>query len=212
MAAAISVAALTLIGGIGLNKGKQRVTDASISHNVVDTVDNAGASDAYEETIEVSETPMINDSFYDIELVSEKVMEDVQKENKLKIEVEENAEKEINIKTEVNEIKIGDVITLNDTVDLYTASTDSNPNGNTSYLESNSYKIDLVSIVDEGNVVELLDNNGASINEIIEECKIKYGDDIEVFENLDLLDNNGNTITRYVGWVEDEELGKVLVK
>lgn len=104
------------------------------------------------------------------------------------------------------------MITFDDTVSLYYASTDINPNGNTSYLESDNYKIGLVSIVYEGQVVEYVDSSDVSVKDLIEECKEKYGDSIQVFDNLDLVDDNGDIITKQVGWVEDEELGKVLRK
>ncbi len=210
-AAAIGVAAMTLIGSfIGFGMKKSNNYDNATAKQTISTVqemDDAGASDASYDSIEITEDAMINTSFDEIELVSENVMEDVQNENNSKSEEVVDV-----IEEETNELKIGDVITLNDNIDLYTASTDSNPNGNTSYLESNSYKVGLVSIVDEGEVVKLLDGNDTSINEVIEECISKYGDDIEVFENLDLLDKNGGVITEHVGWVENEELGKVLVK
>lgn len=211
-AAAIGVAAMTLIGSfIGFGMKKSNNYDNATAKQTISTIqemDDAGASDASYESIEITEDAMINTSFDEIELVSENVMEDVQNKNNSKSE-EEVVDV---IEEETNELKIGDVITLNDNIDLYTASTDSNPNGNTSYLESNSYKVGLVSIVDDGEVVKLLDGNDTSINEVIEECISKYGDDIEVFENLDLLDKNGGVITEHVGWVENEELGKVLVK
>lgn len=210
-AAAIGVAAITFIGSvIGFGIRKFNSYDNSNLKQTVSTtqeIDNAGASDAIDEAIEIKDTTMINTSFEEIELVSENVMNDVK----------ENAKEETNdiveeVAEDVYEVRIGDVVTLNDSIDLYHASTDSNANGNTSYLESNNYKISLVSIVDDGEVVKLIDDSDVSITEAIEECKRIYGDDIEVFENLDLLDGNNDTITPHVGWVEDEEFGKVLVR
>ena len=212
IAATIGVAALTLIGAMGFGKKNVR-PPLDPDKIVVDTVDDAGVSDAYEEAVEATETPMINESFYDIELVSEKVMEDVQKENENKVEEKvDNTETVEGTTDNVIETKIGDMITFEDTVSLYYASTDIDPNGNTSYLESDNYQIGLVSIVYEGEVVELIDSSEVSVKDTIEECKEKYGDDIKVFDNLDLVDDNGDTITKKVGWVEDVELGKVLTK
>ena len=117
--------------------------------------------------------------------------------------------------TENNSAVIGDIISLNNNVDLYYASTDEMPRGNTSYLNSNNYKIGLISVVYENRVVMLLSEPNVSLEEIKNECKNKYGNQVKVFVNLDLVDENDNVLIKYAGWVNSDDLNsksKVLVK
>ena len=209
VAAVAGLAVTTFLGSLGINKNRN--TDEKLHDNmIISEVDDAGVSDAYEIT-DTTEENMINNSFDDILTVSENVMDDVQ--NNKKEEVEELIEE--NIEDDITEYRIGDIVQFTDDVDLYYASTDIDPRGNTSYLESNNYKVGLVSIVYKGQVVELVDSDEVSITELTRECKEKYGDDIEVSVNLDYLDVDENTVTQYVGWIDNNDLeskGKVLVK
>lgn len=203
MAATIGVAALTLIGSIGIGK-KLKNTDKLVNANdksistTLDVNDDAGITDANYEDVKIEETSMINSDLSDIELV-----ETIEDETVAVIPVEEVVED--------TSIRIGDTYKFTSDVDLYYASTDNNPNGSTSYLGDCNYEVSLISVVDNGQVIELIDSGDVSVNELRE----TYGNDVDIFVNGSHLTNKNDLVTEYVGWIEADELennGKVLVK
>ena len=203
MAATIAVAALTLIGSIGISKKLSNneklvnANDKSVS-NTLD-VNDAGVTDANYEDVKIEETSMINSDLSDIELVEAKEDEEVA------ITPLEDVVKED------TSIRVGDTYKFTNDVDLYYASTDTNPNGSTSYLGDCNYEVNLISVVDDGKVVEVIDNDDVSVNELRE----TYGEDVEIFVNGDHLTSSNDLVTKHVGWIEVNELeskGKVLVK
>ena len=203
MAATIGVAALTLIGSIGIGK-KLNNTDKLVNANdksistTLDVNDDAGITDANYEDVKIEETSMINSDLSDIELV-----ETIEDETVAVIPVEEVVED--------TSIRIGDTYKFTSDVDLYYASTDNNPNGSTSYLGDCNYEVSLISVVDNGQVIELIDSGDVSVNELRE----TYGNDVDIFVNGSHLTNKNDLVTEYVGWIEADELennGKVLVK
>ena len=206
VAATIGIAAMTFIGsviGFGMKKSSSYDTTAKQSISTVNEVDDAGVTDAMDEYYEVKDTTESTTEAItcevevnDIESVSEEAVETPVEEEKL----------------DIVETKIGDIVQFSDDIDLYYASTDADPRGNTSYLESNNYKVGLISIVKDGDVLDLIDNSDCSLEQIKEDAIKEYGNDVIVSVNYDLVDNNGDTITQYLGWSDGEEIGKVLVK
>lgn len=111
-------------------------------------------------------------------------------------------------------IKIGDTMSF-DSVDLYYSSTEETPRGNTSYLDNYSYKATMVSIVYKNQILEVVNTDRISIDELEKTSKEKYGDDIQLFINYDLVDEEGNVVTQYIGWVNSNDAkskGKVLTR
>ena len=209
-AAATLLAAMTLVGGMfGLGKNKTSNTGVQTDYTVT-SVDTAGVNDAYEDeyvditteaTTEATTEVIIEAKEETIEDTTP-VVEEVSVENTL-----DNAE-------EVTEVRVGDILEINNT-NLYYASTETAPVGNTSYLESNKGKVGLISVVYEGEVVDFIDNPDVTLEEVEREYYDKYGDDVRVFVNFDLVDDNGDQLTQYLGWTPSDEIverGKVLTK
>ena len=207
-AAAIGLAAMTLIGGaFGLGKTKTRNVDVSNDYAIT-SVDTAGVSDAYEDDYAEITTEVTTETTTHEELVIE-ANEDV-----VPVTEEVTAKEAEEVVEEVNEVRVGDILEINNT-NLYYASTDSAPRGNTSYLNSNKGRVGLISIVYKGQVLEVIDDSSVSLEEIEDKFNAKYGDDVKVFVNFDLVDDNGDNLIKYVGWTPSYEIterGKVLTK
>lgn len=205
IAATVGLAAMTLLGAFGFSKTKKVLEDRNVA--TVSTVDDAGVTDAGYEDIELSETTMINTNVDSIELEEKTEETEETIDFVVEPEVEENDSEE-------EGLKVGDIIKLNND-DLYYTSFDSSPRGNTSYLESDKGKVGLIAIVYKGDVLEVIDDNSVSTSDLEKEFKAKYGDDIKVSVNVDLVDDNGENLTKYLGWMPNEETEdneKVLIR
>ncbi len=199
LAATIGIVALGGIFG-SLNKNRSNEEDRIISNNVVS---NAGETDASYNEIKIEPVSVI-----------EKLPElDIEKEDSVQTTNYTNNEKVEESKEEI--IKTDETYKL-DSVDLYTASTDKIPSGNTSYSkETNSvFKINLISVVYNNQVVmKLVNNNSIDIDALESVCKDKYGENFKIFVNPNELDEDGNLVTENVGWIPEAEFvskGKVL--
>ena len=220
---AVAAAGLLLFGGIhSFNKQSKNTFN-----NDKATVSNAGQTDAAMEDVteylEIdSEEPKTEEVKKKVETSTETSVTPTIKETK-----DEHNDKEESIidkttvstdkETEVkNSPKIGDVYELN-SVDLYHASTDENPLGNTSYAkETNSvFKINLIAVVYNNQVMKLVYNDSMDLDTLESICKEKYGNDFKIFVNPNELDKDGNLITENVGWIPKEQFlskGKVLTR
>ena len=61
--------------------------------------------------------------------------------------------------------------------------------------------------------MQLVYNDSIDIDELEKICKEKYGDDVKISINFDLVDEDGNVVTEHVGWVNSSDVlskGKVL--
>ena len=191
---------MALLGAFGFSKAKKVYSNTNTTATI-STIDDAGVTDAYDEAIEVSNDSMINNDTKSVVL---------EEKEEIVINVEETKD---TIETEeVVETKIGDIVQFSDDIDLYYASTDASLRGNTRYISEKDYRVGLISIVKDGEVKDLIDSSDTSLEQIKEEAIKKYGNDVIVSINYDLVDNNGDTITQYLGWSDGEEIGKVLVK
>lgn len=202
IAATIGVAALTLVGALGFGKKNTEQLVDNSNKNISTTLDvkDAGVTDADYESVELSNTSMISSDIDSITL--EETEEDV-----TTVEDTEDI-----LEEEVSEIMIGDVVQFSEDIDLYYASTDVNPRGNTSYITEKDFRVGFVSIVKDNQVIDLIYNSDDSIEKIKEDAIKKYGDDVIVSINYDSLDSSGNEVTEKLGWSDGEEIGKILVK
>ena len=203
--AAVAAAALLLTGGVSLYKmnNKNSRTEAQ----TYTTVSDAGATDAEEILVAADTTTKeVKNETKVEETKPEENKEDIVKETKKEEVKEENKE-------ESESLKVGDSYTL-DSTDLYYASTDEAPRGNTKYIEGNySYKASLISVVYKNQVMQLVYNDSINLEELEKICKEKYGDDVKISINFDLVDEEGNVVTEHVGWVNSSYVlskGKVL--
>ena len=125
---------------------------------------------------------------------------------------EVKTENKINEEVKDESIKIGDVVYLN-SVDLYHASTDDAPNGNTEHLgDKLQYKVNMISIVYKNQVIDRIYDNSVDIYKLSESCKEKYGEDVKVYFNSDPIDKDGNIISENVGWVNSEQDENAIIK
>ena len=110
---------------------------------------------------------------------------------------------------EFSGLEIGSTMELPD-MDLYYSSTSDEVVGNTKYLRAHTgiYKIDLVSIVYKGRCLEVIKNEGYDLDQLKEYVKETYGDDIKISVNLDVINEEGKTIYKNVGWVNSEIFSK----
>ena len=202
---AVAAAALLIVGSVNLHKlsNKNNQTEA---HSYT-TVTDAGATDA-EEILMASDTTTK-------EVKKDTVKEETKQEEKKEDTVKETKKEEVKEEKveETESLKVGDSYTL-DSTDLYYASTDEAPRGNTSYIQGNySYKASLISVVYKNQVMQLVYNDSIDIDELEKICKEKYGDDVKISINFDLVDEDGNVVTEHVGWVNSSDVlskGKVL--
>ena len=124
-------------------------------------------------------------------------------------------EKQEDTKENENEtqLKIGNTVEF-DNVNLYYASTDEMPTGDTSYLTNYRYKACLISVVYQNQVMNLVYNDSVSLDELYKICSEKYGEDFKISINFDLVDENNEIITKNVGWVNynDAKDAKLVLK
>ena len=129
-------------------------------------------------------------------------------DNKTEVKTENKIDEEVKDES----IKIGDVVYLN-SVDLYYASTDDAPNGNTEHLgDKLQYKVNMISIVYKNQVIDRIYDNSVDIYKLSESCKEKYGEDVKVCFNSDPIDKDGNIISKNVGWVNSEQEENAIIK
>ena len=182
---------LAVLGSFGLKKIKKNA-DTSAS-----TINNTVQESVIENTEEVTES------------TTEKVTEETKIEKEevvvttsINDDVIEEEKEEIK---EDNSLKIGDTYSFEST-DLYYASTDETPRGNTKYINGNyEYKATMISVVYKNQVMELVYQDSINLDELNKICKEKYGDDVKISVNFDLVDTDGNVVTKYVGWVNGED-------
>lgn len=197
---AIAAAGLMLAGSLGLNKITSKTKSVAKENVSIESMNDAGPSDASYEAVELKESSMIT-QIPNIELDKEVIETEIV-----------SKPVEIDKKEETKVIQVGDKFTL-DSVDLYTSSTDLNPSGNTSRIEDSIYQVGLVSIVYENNVLRVIDDNSVDLEQLKSELEEKYGDSIEFRYNLNQLNKDEEKVTEQVGWSLEEQLeskGKVL--
>lgn len=202
----VATAALMVIGSTGISKlfNKNKTTD---SYNSIETVCNAGESDATYEAVRLENSSMITSiPDLDLEKSKEETVELTEKVND-----EEN--KTVEIKEEES-TKIGSLYSF-DSLDLYRASTDSEPVGNTINIQKDhEYIPTLLSVVYKNQVIMKLSwSDSMDIDYLENTCKEKYGNDINIFINFNELDKEGNLVTENIGWALKEQVlskGKVL--
>ena len=156
---------------------------------------------------------------------TDKIIDNAQESVKTKLENEkaiiEDSEKVIirtqeNIKANMEEernnneflgLEIGSTMELPD-MDLYYSSTSENPVGNTKNLSAPTgmYKIDLISIVYKGRCLEVMSNQGDHLDDLKSYVEDKYGEDVKISVNLDVVNEDGKTIYKNVGWVDSDIL------
>ena len=200
-ASAIATAALLLVGSIGIN--------AKLQKN--ETIDNS--SDIQNEYVTEEQTEELTTTSDVQETTTESLVEDKQIEETKEIDVKTNTQKEskTEIKSEdINDetnIKIGDIVSFENT-DLYYTSIDNCPKGNTNRINSDNYGYEatIISVVYQNKVIELIKDDSISLLELEKKCKEKYGDDIKISINFDVVDKENNTVSEYVGWVNSDDV------
>lgn len=227
----VVAAGLVLFGGLGLNyklnKNRQSIKNTQIE-TITEDVSIEESTENYsqvtenkkEEPVIILESNMDNKSESTTEVISKTVeVNEVKEEKKeTKIETKKEAEsvketKEVvkndeeEIIEEDNSLRIGDSYKLENT-DLYYSSTDENPRGNTKDLNNYDYKAGIIAVVYKNQVLEIINNDSISLTELDKVCKEKYGDDIKLFVNFDLIDSEGNVITEHIGWVNSRDINE----
>ena len=152
--------------------------------------------------------------------INNKVEQNKQKDKieevkKIKINIDNKEQEVVSKEDEFNGLSIGSTVKLPD-MDLYYASTESKPVGNTKYLSAPTgiYKISLISIVYKGRCLEVISKE-TSLDTLREYVDLKYGEDVKVFVNFDVVTEQGKTIYKNVGWTDSEILykkSKVMIK
>lgn len=200
---ATAVLATTAIGALLGSTFKQNKNYTNQKQAVT-----AGQTDAIKEEVQfIEETTPV-----EVEDKESKTKEETIEVKEIKEIKEEENVTETEEQTE--SIKVGDILTLED-ADLYYASTDEVPRGNTSHLGEARYRVGVISVVYNNQVMELVYNDKIDLNELEKICKEKYGDDVKISVNLDQLDTNDNEVTDQVGWTPEEQIlskGKVLTR
>lgn len=212
---ALAAAMLLTIGGINLKKNNNNSrSDISIAGVNIESSKSKNDETAKLSTVKAASTE---------EEIKSKVpvVEEKKEEKKVKTEtpVETKASKEDKmvetlVETKENDLKIGDVISL-DNADLYYSSTDETPAGNTDEVGNYEYKASLISVIYKGTVVDVVCTDSVSLSELEKACKEKYNGDVKLSINFDLVDENGNVVSNYVGWVNSDDVktkSKVLMK
>ena len=180
------------------------VEDVKVVKTTTEATTEATTEEVTEATTEATIEEISIEVNNDIKIVEpdeEEVIEPVVIENEVK-EIEDNQ----------SDIRIGDVVMFND-APLYYSSVDPAPAGNTCYLDNPDCRVNMIAIVYQGTPVEVITDENASVEEIQNMCEEKYGDDIQVFINSDVIDENENTTISNLGWVDvtdDNAKSKVL--
>lgn len=139
--------------------------------------------------------------------------EDTTKKDVEKAETEVKEDNLINNEETIEYIKLGDTVEFDNSISFYTASTDTNPSGNSNTIKGNySYKAKTVSVVNNQEVMELIYSDSMNINELERISKEKYGEDTQIFINFDLVDEYGNVVTMKVAWVKGEDVKTLTLK
>lgn len=178
------------------------------------TVNEAGPTDASVDKV----ADLVGKTNEEIEQISTEVFEKTVEEKNV-VTKTDSKPKKIEVKEEKKEetkesIKVGDTYKLG-SVDLYNASTDDTPLGDTEYAEETKsiFEVNLIAVVYNNQVMRLVNNNSIDIDALENICKDKYGDDFKIFVNPNELDEDGNLITENVGWIQLSQWrskGKVL--
>ena len=182
-------ASLLLIGGLQIGKLSKNKT--------VDDFNNTYTESTTEEKQE--ETTVSN-----VE-VDTREYENLTTDKETEVKEKEEIQEEAILEPEETDIKIGDTIELENT-DLYYSSTDQSPKGNTNKLKGYNYKATTISVVYENKVMELVYNDSISLSELEKVCKEKYGEDVKISVNFDVVDTEGNVVSNYVGWVNSSDV------
>lgn len=220
--AVTAIGAMTALGMVGLfskTKNKRNDNEVPVNNNysteyVNEDVDNEILSS--NESITEASNNIVNNVKLDKEIteshnkistVENKVFKDIKNSSKTNNDTEKNSFSSVSFN---NYVKINDA-------DLYYSSTDRNPIGNTKNLsyKEGLYRMSLISVVYEGQVLEVINYSEDTFNTLKKDCISKYGDSISIFVNFDIVDENENTIYKNVGWINSNELlnkNKVMVK
>ena len=223
--AAVAAAALILTGGIGAVKKLQKAKDTNANSANNTYVEITTEEQPTTETVEISEEIKDNQETEITEFKTDNnKVTDNEKETKTETvevidrtevtDIEKTSEVEPVEEEKVEEIdiRVGDIVSL-DNVDLYRASTDEVPRGNTSHVNGD-YKAKVISVVYEGQVEELIYDNSMSSLELEEKYKEKYGEDVKISINFDVVDTERNNVSEKVGWVNcsDEDTKTKILK
>ena len=200
----IATAAVLLLGAMGAsgkfnknrNNNNDNSNDSSIEYTMEVPVEDIETITEVEETNDKSKDN--EDNTFEVESTDNVIVTELSNdEEDDNVIIETPNEEEF-------DLKIGDTVSL-DNVDLYKASTDENANGNTINLKNCIYKAKLLSVVHDNQVMELVYSDSISLTELENICKDKYGDDFEIFINYDVVDKDGNVVSKYVGWVRSND-------
>ena len=222
--ATAGVAALIGLSSIGISNifKKTNRSDAAKSNYSVSNESNVNSVSNTTKLIQELDDAIVNDTNDNISRVQSNVKNKVKNEKEIVNDTEEIIVKtQENVKTKVSEIKekeadneflglnIGSTMELPD-MDLYYSSTADEAVGNTKYLSAPTgiYRIDLVSIVYKGRCLEVLSTDGENLDLLKQRVQEKYGDDVKISVNLDVVDENGKTIYKNVGWVNSDSFTK----
>lgn len=234
---AIAAAALLVVGGMGIMSKlhKNRKSDKTTKTNIefasdnnlesLQTVQNTKVVEPKKELTTEATTELTTEATTEAitEATTEQLSIEVNSEIKIIEPEEDEVAEPIVLEPEVKDVepiienseddlKIGDVVRF-DNADLYYSSTSLSPAGNTDYLSIDDCKVTRISIVYQGEIVDVITDENASVTEIQKVCQEKYGDDVKVFINSDVIDKNENSICSDLGWVDvtdDNAKSKVL--
>lgn len=146
-------------------------------------------------------------------ITTEETVVEEKETTKEEVKVEEDIKEEVTAEEE--SLKIGDTFYLGDNsnIDFYEASTDIEPVGNSNSITGDyKYQIQTISVVYNNQSMELVYNESININALEEICKEKYGDDVQIFLNCDLLDGDNNVATSKVAWINNDDIKTLTLK
>lgn len=238
---AIAAAALLVVGGMGVmsklhkNKKSDKSTKSNIEYavdNNLETVNSVPDTEVVEpitenvasvEDVKVVKTTTEATTEATTEVTTEATTEEISIEVNNDIKIVEPDEEVVvepivvepdvqEVENNQSDLKIGDIVKFDD-APLYYSSVDPAPAGNTCYLDNPDCRVNMIAIVYQGTPVEVITDENASVEEIQNMCEEKYDDDIQVFINSDVIDENENTTISNLGWVDvtdDNAKSKVL--
>lgn len=146
-------------------------------------------------------------------ITTEETVVEEKETTKEEVKVEEDIKEEVTAEEE--SLKIGDTFYLGDNsnIDFYEASTDIEPVGNSNSITGDyKYQIQTISVVYNNQSMELVYNESINISALEEICKEKYGDDVQIFLNCDLLDGDNNIATSRVAWINNDDIKNLTLK
>ena len=178
--------------------------EKSIEEETKNVVNNAIISDTDNHIVRVQDNVKLKVNEDLIVKETENTVVKVQDNVKTKVN-EKNKDEEENNNNEFYGLQIGSTMELPD-MDLYYSSTATQAVGNAKYLRAHTgiYKIDLISIVYKGRCLEVIKNQGDNLDLLKEYVKETYGDDVKISVNLDVVNEEGKTIYKNVGWVDSD--------